>query len=85
MIPGMGDTTLTLVAPAAPTTASGCPAGQYGAPSIPLIGCVDPKDPLEWVLFGAAGLGIAIAPGYWKVIIPIGVLLLRQELGKISL
>jgi hypothetical protein len=62
-----------------------CPAGQYGMPSVPLIGCVDPKNPLELLIFGGIALAVFAAPGIWKVAVPAGLLLLRSQLSKVPL
>ena len=62
-----------------------CPAGYIGSPSIPLVGCVDFKNPLEIGIFAGIGLSLFMAHGPWKAIIPVGLLLLRQELSKVSL
>lgn len=65
-----------------PTT---CPTGYVGSPNIPLVGCVDFKNPLEIAIFGGIVVALFMAKGSWKVIVPVGLLVLRNQLGKMSL
>lgn len=80
---GGGSPAATLSTPSFLSDGS-CPTGQFGSPGIPLLGCVDPTNPLDLAIVGGAIAGVALAPGIWKAIVPLGLLLLRQQLGKIS-
>ena len=78
---GIGALNATTAAPAA----ASCPTGNFGSPNLPLIGCVDLRNPLEIALFGGAAASVMFLPGPWKLIAPLAILILRQELGTLSL
>ena len=76
------NTAPTVISTATPPTTSTAAGFNTG---IPYIGTIDFSNPLEIVIWGGVGASVLIAPGWWKLIIPAGLLALRYQMSKISL
>lgn len=51
---------------------------------LPIIGSIDLSNPLDLIFIGGVVLSVLVAPGYWKIIVPAGLLGIRYEMGKAS-
>lgn len=77
---GVGSTSNALVIPPAPA------AGPYVLNThVPGVGSIDFSNPVEIAIWGGVGASVLLAPGYWKVITPAILLILRYQLSKISI
>jgi hypothetical protein len=51
---------------------------------VPFVGTIDLENPLEIAIWGAAGASVLLAPGWWKLAIPVALIALRYQMGKIN-
>jgi hypothetical protein len=54
------------------------------ATGIPGIGTIDYSNPIEIAIFGGVAASVFFAPGIWKIIVPVGLLVLRNQMGQIN-
>lgn len=51
---------------------------------IPFIGNIDFRNPMEIAIWGGIAASLALAKGPMKIVIPVALLAVRYELGKVS-
>lgn len=51
---------------------------------LPYIGTIDFENPMEMVIWGGAAASILLAPGWWKLGIPVALIAIRYQMGKIN-
>lgn len=51
---------------------------------VPFVGKIDFENPMEIVIWGGVGASVLLAPGWWKLGIPLALIAVRYQMSRIN-